>query len=193
MKKGLLSSFGLLTASIFFFLSPINSHASEKDDQELKSLTEEKGEIVYQDDEITVRTFGNDEEISEAILNHPDSSTVSTINSDSPGIQPFASVGFGNGGRASIIVLNSREVEWTVRPATAWPYNFSGFVKLRYFSGFKRDVAIGGMSGLGLSVSGSVSMKKNNGGTAYLSGRATAISGDRYTVIPGINQSFPGY
>lgn len=194
MKKGILSTYGLLAAaSIILFSSPINSYASEKDDQELMDLTEERGTIVYEDEDVIVKTFENDEEVADKIFDHPDSNTAPIENPNSLGIQPMASVGFGNGGRASIVVLGSREVDWTIRPATAWPYNFKGKVKLRYFSGFKRDVTIGGMGALGSSVSGTVTMKKNNGGTAYLSGKATAISFDEYVVVPGVNQSFPGY
>ncbi|WJQ05503.1 hypothetical protein QT236_17945 (plasmid) [Geobacillus stearothermophilus] len=105
-------------------------------------------------------------------------------------IIPFSSV-TGPGGRASIVAGDSgRIVYWSVKPATAWPYNFVGLVKLRYYSGFKRDVPVGGMGALGSTVSGAVTMNKNNGGVAYLSGTAYALTGDRYRVLPGVSTTF---
>ncbi|WKB36750.1 hypothetical protein QS257_07265 [Terrilactibacillus sp. S3-3] len=103
---------------------------------------------------------------------------------------PLSSI-TGSGGRASIVAGNSgRIVYWSVKPATLWPYSFSGVVKLRYYSGFKRDAPIGGMGALGSSLSGSVTMHKNNGGVAYLSGTAYAISGHAYVVLPGVHTTF---
>lgn len=166
------------------------SEVSEKD-QELETLTENKGEIIYQDDEITVRSFGNDPEIADAIFNHPDSVVGdNSVGVNENDIMPFASV-TGPGGRASIVAGTSgRIVYWSVKPATLWPYSFTGLVKLRYYSGFKRDVPIGGLGAIGSTVSGEVTMNKNNGGVAYLSGTAYSLKGDKYTVLPGVHESF---
>ncbi|MFF2457690.1 hypothetical protein [Peribacillus simplex] len=54
--------------------------SSEKADQELEELAQQKGEIIYMDDEITVRSFGNDTEISDVIFNHPNSVVVNENN-----------------------------------------------------------------------------------------------------------------
>lgn len=177
---------------IFFSLVLVTpAFANEKDDQELEKLSQ-TGEIIYEDDEITVISFGDDPEISDAIFNHPNSVVVneSEISSENNIIMPFSSV-TGPGGRASIVAGDSgRIVYWSVKPATAWPYNFVGLVKLRYYSGFKRDVPVGGMGALGSTVSGAVTMNKNNGGVAYLSGTAYALTGDRYRVLPGVSTTF---
>ncbi|MEB2301403.1 hypothetical protein LAV72_17430 [Lysinibacillus xylanilyticus] len=165
MKKCFLS-----TVFILFSLVLVSSaFASETDTPALEDFFE-KGEIIYMDDEITVRSFGNDQEVSDAIFNHPDSVTATNEN-------PFLrSSVTGPGGRASIVDADSgRAVFWSVKPATAWPYNFSGTVQLRYHSGFARDASVGGMGALGSTVSGMVTMNKNNGGTAYLVGTAYAI------------------
>lgn len=164
--------------------------ANEQDNQELERLSQ-TGKVIYKDDEITVISFGNDSEISNAIFNHPNSVVNENgISSSDNIIMPFSSV-TGPGGRASIVAGDSgRIVYWSVKPATAWPYHFSGLVKLRYYSGFKRDVVVGGMGALGSTVSGAVSMNKNNGGVAYLSGTAYALSGSRYRVLPGVSTTF---
>ncbi|MGO1470904.1 MAG: hypothetical protein ACTHW2_12855 [Tissierella sp.] len=154
-------------------------------EDELKQL-EQIGTIKYEDDEITVWDLGNDEEISDSILNHPDS-VVSNVDSE---ITPFSSA-TGPGGYASIYAGDSgRIVYWTVRPATAWPYHFEGLVKLRYHSGFRRDAVIGGMGALGSTLNGAVTMNKNNGGVAYLTGTAYSLNFKKYRVLPGVQTSF---
>ncbi|MBM7646799.1 hypothetical protein JOD45_003033 [Scopulibacillus daqui] len=111
--------------------------------------------IVYKDDDITVRSFGDDPEVSDIIFNNPNS-----VAAYENKIMPRSSV-IGNGGRASIVAGNSgRIVYWSVKPATAWPYKFIGTVKLRYHSGFKRDVPLGRLGALHSTASGSVKMKK---------------------------------
>lgn len=103
---------------------------------------------------------------------------------------PFASIN-GPGGRSSIVAGNTgRIVYWSVKPATLWPYSFTGLVKLRYHSGFKRDAPIGGLGAIGSTVSGEVTMNKNNGGVAYLSGTAYSVTGSKYTVLTGVHESF---
>ncbi|MGE7948110.1 hypothetical protein [Lysinibacillus sp. NPDC093688] len=180
MKKCFLSTVFMLFSLVL--VSP--AFASETDSPALEDFIE-KGEIIYMDDEITIRSFGNDQEVSEAIFNHPDSVTATNEN---PILRSSIT---GPGGRASIVDADSgRAVFWSVKPATAWPYNFSGTVKLRYHSGFARDASVGGMGALGSTVSGMVTMNKNNGGVAYLEGTAYAISGDKYTILPGVHTSF---
>src|SRR5699024_5078369 len=138
MKRVTLSIL-VMFLSLFLVTPTFASEVSEKADQELETLTKNKGEVIYQDDEITVESFGNDTEISDAIFNHPDS----VVEDDSfevneNEIMPLSSVN-GPGGRASIVAGNSgRVVYWSVKPKTSWPYSFLGIVKLRYHSGFKR-------------------------------------------------------
>ncbi|TFV07594.1 hypothetical protein E4T85_16870 [Bacillus stratosphericus] len=183
MKKFTLSLFIMMLT--FVLANP--AFANESDDQKLDALTE-KGEIVYKDDEITVRSFGNDKEASDTIFNHPDS--VVAIADKDETIRPMASVN-GPGGRSSIVAGKSgRVVYWSVKPETKWPYHFRGKVKLRYHSGFKRDVGVSGFGALNSTVSGSVTMNKNNGGVAYLSGHAFALNYSIFTVVPKIHDSF---
>lgn len=178
MKKIILSTLFMVLSLVL--VTPV--FASETDNQKLENLSE-KGEIIYIDDEITVRSFGNDTEASEAIFNHPDSVT-------STEIMPFSAVN-GPGGRASIVSGNSgRIVYWSVTPATSWPYSFAGVVKLRYHSGFKRDAYVVGSGLFGQSSSGSVTMNQNNGGTAYLEGTAHSLTGSLHKVLPGVHTAF---
>lgn len=180
MKKFILSTFFAVFS--LFVVTP--TFASEIDDQKLEELSK-TGEIVYQDDEITVRSFGNDEKIAEAISNHPNSVSMYENN-----IIPSASAN-GPGGRATINASNSgRSVYWSVKPATKWPYQFNGVVKLRYHSGYKRDAVVGGMGAIGSTLSGMVSMNKNNGGYATLTGTAYSLNGKYYKVMPGVTESF---
>ncbi|MCK2012555.1 hypothetical protein GW626_16740 [Peribacillus muralis] len=174
----------LLSALFMLFSLVLVTPAFASD--ETANQKSQTGEIIYEDDEIKVVDFGNDPEISEAIFDHPDSE----VNGAKIDIVPFSSVN-GPGGRSSIVASNTgRSVYWSVKPATLWPYHFSGVVKLRYHSGFKRDAPVGSMGALGQTVSGGVTMKKNNGGVAYLSGTAYALSRDKYRVLPGVNTSF---
>ncbi|MFJ7990648.1 hypothetical protein ACIQY5_00390 [Peribacillus frigoritolerans] len=179
----------MIVLPIFFMLFSLvlatPTFSSEKDDQELEELAQQKGEIIYMDDEITVRSFGNDTEISDVIFTHPNSVVV---NENNPMLYSSAT---GPGGRASIVASDTgRSVYWSVKPATAWPYNFKGIVKLRYHSGFKRDAPVGGMGALGSTISGGVTMNKNNGGYATLTGTAYALNKSRFSVLPGVTTSF---
>lgn len=185
MKKIILSTFIMLFSLVL--VSPTFASASEKDDQLLEELSQ-TGEIIYTDDEITVRIFEDNEEISDAIFNYPNNTETTFEDENESNIMPLVS---GPGGTSRIIAGDSgRIVYWTVKPATAWPFNFSGTIKLRYHSGFARDASIGGMGVLGQSISGSVTMNQNNGGVAYLTGTAYAINGHQYTVLPGVHTSF---
>ncbi|MED2976138.1 hypothetical protein P4284_05300 [Bacillus swezeyi] len=187
MKKLTLSL--LIMMLTFAFANP--AFANEIDDQKLDEISQ-KGEIVYMDDEITVRSYGNDKEISDIIFNHPNS-VVATDDEEETSentIKPMASA-VGPGGRSSIVAGSSgRIVYWSVKPNTAWPYSFSGLVKLRYHSGFKRNQPVGGIGAFGSTVSGNVTMNKNNGGVAYLSGTAYALNGSKFKVLPGVHESF---
>lgn len=187
MKKIILSMLFILFSLVL--VTPAFADENKDPDQVLADLSQE-GEIIYQDEEITVRSFGNDPEIAEAISNHPNSVRSFEPNLNNGDVfMPLGAV--GPGGWSNITAGNSgRVVYWSVKPATLWPYHFAGVVKLRYHSGFKRDAPIGGMGALGSTLSGSVTMNKNNGGVAYLSGTAYALTGDRYSVLPGVHVSF---
>ncbi|MED1738173.1 hypothetical protein P4U97_01310 [Bacillus swezeyi] len=178
MKKIALLAF----AAFFSFSLAIPTFASEKPDQ-LEDLPQ-LGDVVYEDDEIVVRDLGNDPEIAKIIEEDPNSD----IAEEKAGIKPQA---VGPGGRAVINAAdNGRTIYWTVRPNTLWPFHFEGKVKLRYYSGFKRDAPIGSMGFLGQSVSGAVHMKPNNGGYASLVGTAYSLDFSKYKVLPGVGTSF---
>ncbi|MET1249441.1 hypothetical protein ABWW58_11690 [Sporolactobacillus sp. STCC-11] len=165
--------------------------SNSKSDQELDNLYK-KGKIVYQDKEITVGTFGNDEEISNAIFNAPNASVspFDVSNSNNNLISPLSSVS-GPGGRASIVAGDTgRIVYWSAKPNTAWPYIFNGTVKLRYYSGFARDAHVAGSGVFGSSVSGYVTMNKNNGGIAYFEGHADALDNTKFVVLPGVHCAY---
>ena len=175
----------------FAIVVPAFASETGEQEQDLEALTENKGEVTYMDDEITVTDFGDNPEISEAIFNNPDSVVAdSSLGIRGIGITPYSSV-TGPGGRSSIVAGNSgRILYWSVKPDTLWPFNFSGLVKLRYHSGFSRNAVIGSMGILGQTVSGSVTMNKNNGGVGYLTGTAYAITREKFKVLPGVHTSF---
>lgn len=187
MKKLMLSTFFAIFSLVL--VTPV--FASETDDQKLEMLNT-TGEIIYQDEEITVRSFGNDEEIANTILNHPESVSINDntpiINDKNPIMYSSAT---GPGGRASIVASNSgRSLYWSVKPATKWPYQFNGNVALNYHSGYKRNQTVGGMGALGSTLSGGVTMNKNNGGYANLTGTAYSLDMKYYKVMPGVSTSF---
>ncbi|WP_110114967.1 hypothetical protein [Bacillus sp. CGMCC 1.16541] len=187
MKKVILST--LLMFFSLALVTPTFANENKNPDQVLEDLTQE-GEIIYQDEEITVTSFGNDPEIAEAISNHPNSvrSFEPNLNNKDV-IMPMGAI--GSGGWSDITAGDSgRVVYWSVKPTTLWPYHFEGYVKLRYHSGFKRDAPISGMGALGSTLSGTVTMNKNNGGVAYLSGTAYSLTFDKYKVLPGVHVSF---
>ncbi|MGX9952357.1 hypothetical protein ACS9SB_0020340 [Bacillus subtilis] len=178
MKKLIVMSFTVL----FSLFLAVPAFASEEP-QNLNDLSN-LGEIIYEDDEITVRDFGNDPVISNIITEDPNS----VIAEENAGIKPQV---VGPGGRAVVTAGDyGRTIYWTVRPNTLWPYHFEGKVKLRYYSGFKRDAPVGGMGALGSSLSGAVHMKKNNGGYATLTGTAYSLDFSKYKVLPGAGTSF---
>jgi len=168
----------------FFTLILVDSVSANDNDL---NLDLSKAEIVYQDDDITIGYFGNDPEIAKQI--EESSTSVSSVEEPSL-ITPFQTV-TGPGGKVTIDAGdNGRVIYWSVKPATAWPWAFTGEIQLRYYSGFKRDAAIFGTGGLGLSASGFVSMNENNGGIAHLKGTAFAIEGSQFKVLPGASTPF---
>lgn len=178
MKK-LLVSIGL----IFLFLTgstPVKAVEINKNDFDY--------EIVYQDEEITVGSFGNNEDFAKVLENSPTSITVSSenINQDdsNSGIVPFKTVS-GPGGVVTLDSSdNKRTIYWTVKPSTAWPWIFEGNLELQYFSGYRRNVDLTGAGVLGSYTGGFVELNAHKGGTARLTGTAYDLRGDKFTVVP---------
>src|SRR5699024_7649141 len=190
MKRVTLSIL-VMFLSLFLVTPTFATAVSEKADQELETLTKNKGELTYQVNEFTAESIGNNTEISDVIFNHTDS--IEEDDSFEVIHNKMMSLTSVNGpvGRASIVAGNSgRVVYWSVKPKTSWPYSFLGIVKLRYHSGFKRDAAVGGSGVAGSTSSGKVTMNKNNGGVAYLSGSAYSLNGNLFKVLPGVHVSF---
>lgn len=171
MKKVIISVF------MAFFMVIVASPVLASENDSLESLLE-LGTITYQDDEITVINLGNDPEIADLIAGQQNSFE----------IQPFAT---GSGGSASITAGdNGRILYWTVKPNSLWPYIFQGNVNLAYYSGYKRNAPIGGDGLLGMPLSGFVTMKKNKGGYATLSGTAYSMDFSKRTVLPGTGTAY---
>lgn len=148
-----------LVLVVFISMFLVNTASASENDGIDFDLS--NAEITYQDDEITVISFGNDPEIAKQIQEYSGAD-------NSQLIQPLVSQS-GPGGFAKIEAYDTgRAIFWTVKPATAWPWIFNGKIELRYHSGFKRDAWITGSGPLGLSTSGMVTMNKNNGGYATL-------------------------
>lgn len=178
-----------------------STFASENDQhnaavaQETLDNSNFKGEIVYQDQDITVRNYGNNDQVSKLI--DTASNTVSTgtakqsVTTPENPIFSNKSTTVGNGGVAKLNAGNSgRILYWSVNPNTAWLYNFQGSIHLSYYSGFQRTAAVGGFGSLHQTVSGSITMNKNRGGYASLSGEAVSITGKNFFVLPGVGTSF---
>ncbi|MGO1454558.1 MAG: hypothetical protein ACTHVM_07585 [Alkalibacterium gilvum] len=149
-------------------------------------------EITYQDDEITVGTFGNNEEIAELLENSPTAvASYSPLNTDPFAITPFAT-GYGPGGVSRIDVASSdnRTIFWAVTPSTKWPYYFEGRIQLRYYSGFSRDALVTGIGAIGTSSTGYIRLNAHKGGKATLVGNAYDATFKRYAVVPNVSSAF---
>ncbi|MFF0653498.1 hypothetical protein ACFYTB_20595 [Bacillus velezensis] len=97
----------------------------------------------------------------------------------------------GNGGKATLNSSNDRRrIYWSVKPKTWGPYLFQGKLKLRYYSGYKRDALISAWGALGSTASGVEYLNKNNGGKVYMSGKAVTTSGSIYGVLPSFSIAF---
>lgn len=177
----------LFFASFLYFNLSDSVFASEDDDGMYIDMS--NAEITYQDDEITVWSFGNDPEIIKQIEDSPTSISSEEV-IESGQIIPFLTA-TGPGGKVTLDPgSNGRYIYWSVKPSTAWPWTFAGEIQLRYYSGFKRDAPIWGSGGLGLSTGGLISMNKNNGGKATLKGTAYATNGNKYKVVPNATVGF---
>ncbi|MCT4396798.1 hypothetical protein [Periweissella beninensis] len=157
-----------------------------------------KGDIVYQDDDITVRSFGDNQDVATAIANANNTVSAGTTTTNSANtsskFSPYASIKTtttGNGGVARLNAGDSgRVLYWSVKPATEWPYEFNGSVKIKYYSGASRTVLVGGVGALHSTLSGSVTMNKNHGGHASFTGSAVSLNGNTYHVLPSVGTSF---
>lgn len=154
----------------------------------------EEDTIIYQDDEITVKSLGKG--LSEGTLIDPeiiyedDEIVVSTSENFIPAISLF-STATGPGGTAKLDASSDRRnIYWSVKPKTIAPWFFRGTLKLRYYSGFSRDVDLTGYGAVGSTWSGIVSLNANNGGVVYLSGSAYAANGSLFNVLPEFNIAF---
>ncbi|MDE3316260.1 hypothetical protein [Lacticaseibacillus zeae] len=164
------------------------------DEQVLQDYgSSDKGTVIYQDKDITVRSFGNDPTIAKAISDNPKTVTgqLTSSSSASNGNVAPASVGIGASGTAKLYAASSGQLLfWSVLPATGLGYTFVGNIHLAYYSGYRRDREILGQTTFPGEVSGTVSMNKNNGGYASLSGQAVDTEGHLFDVVPDVGTSF---
>ncbi|MCI4129452.1 hypothetical protein [Bacillus haynesii] len=101
------------------------------------------------------------------------------------------STAIGSGGKATLNASDDRRrIYWSVKPKTWGPWWFEGTLKLRYRSGFKRNVHLSGYGVLGSTYSEYVPLNKNNGGRVYLSGKAVDAFGSTYGVLPNFSIAF---
>ncbi|MCY9220601.1 hypothetical protein MOF08_07705 [Bacillus licheniformis] len=101
------------------------------------------------------------------------------------------STAIGSGGKATLNASDDRRrIYWSVKPKTWGPWWFDGTLKLRYRSGFKRNVHLNGFGVLGSTYSEVVNLNKNNGGRVYLSGKAYDAMGNVYGVLPNFSIAF---
>lgn len=147
----------------------------------INNLTEEEakqiGTVTYSDKDITVISFGDNKEISDAI-NRSSSSKESNLVQRNSGFIPRTTV-TSNRGYARLNVgkySKRRALYWAVN--TDFPmYNFEGSILLRYYSGYSKDIGVRGNSATGTYVSGSIYINRGNGGKATLVGGAVGLLG----------------
>jgi len=100
-----------------------------------------------------------------------------------------ASAATGPGGISELTYLSSsRMLDWNVKPATTWPYHFSGLIS--YSAGYSGSTSI---SGTGFGWEGDVINAPGPNNVyiyASLSGTAYAIDGDAFRVLPGVGTSY---
>lgn len=186
MKKIL----SIIVALAFFFVGGEVVQAAESLDD--VDINDYEHEVIYEDEEITVGSFGNNEEIAEMLENSPTSvASYDFLNNSDSDITPF-STGTGPGGvsRIDVATSDNRTIFWSVTPATNWPYVFEGAIELRYFSGFSRDALITGAGAIGSTASGYITLNAHNGGTATLTGNAYDATFARYAVVPYVTIPF---
>ena len=161
--------------------------------KDINKLTVEEakqiGTVKYSDEDITVISFGNNKEIAEAI-NRSSSKGESNLIQQSDGFTPFTTV-YGNCGYARLDVgdfSKRRALYWTIK--TNFPYySFGGTIKLRYYSGYSKNVPVEGYSGPGTYTSGYIYINRGNGGKATLVGKAYG-SFKVASVLPGCSVGF---
>ncbi|QZY88646.1 hypothetical protein [Exiguobacterium acetylicum] len=90
----------------------------------------------------------------------------------------------GPGGVSKLDYLSSAKLlAWNVKPATSWPYHFTGLVT---FTGAIHDATA--VSGTGFGSEGdTINAKGSKGQFVYatLTGTAYALDGDKFVTMPG--------
>lgn len=110
----------LLLVAFFSLILAQSVHADELDDY-VENLDESKTEIIYQDEDITVTSFGDDAEIADMIENSPGAVTEDYNFVSTPGefITMGSVVKDGPGGRATLNSSDTRRaIYWSVTPKT---------------------------------------------------------------------------
>ncbi len=198
IRKSFLLAVTPLTVLVTFSLATTFVHADTTDKADSQSVNtqqilkdyQNKGTITYQDDDITVRSFEDDATISNAISQDPNTVTA-TDSSQESDRDSIESTSVGDGGVARLNAAdNGHALFWSVKPDTAWPYSFNGAVNIAYYSGRTRPAEARGFGVLGSTVSGVVTMNKNHGGYAKLTGTAISADGSTYKVLPDVGTSF---
>ncbi|MBT1249466.1 hypothetical protein KHO97_03560 [Bacillus licheniformis] len=141
-----------------------------------------KENVVYEDENFVVSTSDNNlnSGVGEFIIPKENLSKFRTN-----------STAIGSGGKATLNASDDRRrIYWSVKPKTWGPWWFEGTLKLRYRSGFKRNVHLSGYGVLGSTYSEYVPLNKNNGGRVYLSGKAVDAFGSTYGVLPNFSIAF---
>lgn len=183
----------IMTISVFSVLLQYNSVSANDEDTpsnpenaqkilDNKSLT---GKIIYEDDEVKVVSFENNQTAANTI-----NIASNTVSAQEANNNPRTTAN-GSGGIAKLNAGdNGRTLYWSVKPDTIWPYNFNGNIKVNYYSGKVRNQAIGGFGALHQTLSGYMTMKKNKGGSAKLTGTAVNTNGVSYRVLPSVQVAF---
>ena len=95
----------------------------------------------------------------------------------------------GPGGTSRLNYLSSAKLlDWSVKPATSWPYRFSGGIT---FSGSISGYTA--VSGTGFGTEGdTVNARGSKGQYVYasLTGTATDLDGGRFVTMPGVGTSY---
>lgn len=175
--------------SLVAFSQPASAVESLEEVTQLNQITFEDakklGEITYQDNEVFMVSFGNNEHIAQLIAKEKN-----TVMTTLPNVRARSSVS-GPGGTARINGSGDRrQIFWSVKPNTTYPWAFKGNINIKFNSGRNSDFGVYGTGALGSSYSGYIGLVPNNGGYAKLTGYAESIDGYGYNVLPGVGTWF---
>lgn len=128
---------------------------------------------------------------SKDLKNHAEGSFIINSNAQTDSLIEIKTTKTGEGGSATIDTYE-KSVWWKVRPATNWPYEFTGYIEVEYYNGQYESFDVSGVGALGSTCSGAVPLSYSGGYKVTFGGKAIALNGTSYATLPGLEAGF-GY